>query len=424
MIINKYSPWIHYPNNWVHPWHSMSSYLASFPASLVNVFIKMLSKKNDIILDPFSGRGTTLLECRIENRYPIASDLNPISVSLTEAKNTDVNVKETLKRIDELENNYDRDLFIPEANSQPDNISLIYHTYTLAELCYLQRELLKTNTDVDKFLIGVVLGIMHGGEKKDGTSSYASISMPNTFSMSPNYIKRYIETRGLQRVYRNVFQLLRTRITHLFRKEVKFTNKGVVAKIDAKNLANSSDFLKFKGKVNLVVTSPPYLNIVNYALQNWIKLWFLKEEPQKVNAELDDNLLLSESYDFLDLIVNQIKQMLAPNGIVVIVIGDVAKSDNNNISPAREMIRRIYLEGTFNYIGCISDHIHDNKKTTRIWNKTKGKATNMDRILILSNETPIFHAKGLLDNFYNQKIDFQLDPKEIENYAYLFAGLK
>ena len=57
-----------------------------------------------------------------------------------------------------------------------------------------KRKFLKSKLPVDKYLIGCVLGVMHGGERKDGTSGYLSISMPNTFSMSPDYVRRFVQT--------------------------------------------------------------------------------------------------------------------------------------------------------------------------------------------------------------------------------------
>ena len=44
---------------WGHPFHPMCSYLASFPAALAHAFIARYSRPGDVVLDPFSGRGTT-----------------------------------------------------------------------------------------------------------------------------------------------------------------------------------------------------------------------------------------------------------------------------------------------------------------------------------------------------------------------------
>ena len=47
---------------WGHPFHPMCSYLASFPAALAHAFIARYSRPGDVVLDPFSGRGTAPLQ--------------------------------------------------------------------------------------------------------------------------------------------------------------------------------------------------------------------------------------------------------------------------------------------------------------------------------------------------------------------------
>ena len=87
--------------------HSLCSYLGSFPPSLANYFIKYFTDPGDLVLDPFSGRGTTILESRLNKRKSIGSDLNPIAVILSKAKSFKINKKRVLERIDDLENNFD-----------------------------------------------------------------------------------------------------------------------------------------------------------------------------------------------------------------------------------------------------------------------------------------------------------------------------
>jgi len=70
-----------------------------FSPSLANFFIKTYSDKNDIILDTFSGRGTTLLEARLLDRQSYAIDLNPFAYILSRAKSQSFKIQDVLKRI-------------------------------------------------------------------------------------------------------------------------------------------------------------------------------------------------------------------------------------------------------------------------------------------------------------------------------------
>src|SRR4051812_49671110 len=71
---------------WGHSFHPMCSYLASFPAALAHAFIARYSRPGDVVLDPFSGRGTTPLQACAEGRIGAGNDLNPLAHLLTAAK--------------------------------------------------------------------------------------------------------------------------------------------------------------------------------------------------------------------------------------------------------------------------------------------------------------------------------------------------
>jgi site-specific DNA-methyltransferase (adenine-specific) len=383
--------------NYITPWadksdsdsfHSLCSYLGAFPPSLANYFIKYFTNEKDLVFDPFSGRGTTILESRILNRKSVGSDLNPIALALSKAKSHNLDIKDILKRIEELESNYDYALFLPEAQAQSDEIHLIFHPSTLSELCYLKAILLKSENKVDQFLIGAILGIMHGGERKDGTSGYLSISMPNTFSMSPEYVRRFVQTNELNRFYRNVFENLRDKTERVFKKHTSPKIEAFITECDAKELSYSTDLKKFQGKVDLLLTSPPYLGIVNYAKQNWIRSWFLDSDPIEISQKLDDDLNINQWVKFSKTTLTEFKKMLKPNGVGVFVIGDVAKSKTSVIPLAREFAMMVRENKLFKNVWIFSDYIQGVDKTTRIWGETKGQATATDRIVILSDINP------------------------------------
>src|SRR5678809_895850 len=78
--------WKAQPRLWGHSFHPMCSYLASFPAALTHAFIARYSRPGDVVLDPFSGRGTTPLQACAEGRVGVGNDLNPFAHLLTAAK--------------------------------------------------------------------------------------------------------------------------------------------------------------------------------------------------------------------------------------------------------------------------------------------------------------------------------------------------
>ena len=146
--------------------HSICSYLGSFPPGLAKYFIQYFTDKGQTILDPFSGRGTTILESRLNERRSFGSDLNPIAVILSKAKSFKINKQKVYKRLKDLETGYDRNLYYPVADSVDEKIKLIFHKSTISELCYLKHQLNPMKSNVDCFISAVTLGILHGGERK------------------------------------------------------------------------------------------------------------------------------------------------------------------------------------------------------------------------------------------------------------------
>lgn len=412
---NFITPWAKQNAREYDSWHSMCSYLGAFPAPLANYFIKYFTKKGDIVFDPFSGRGTTALEARIQDRKSIATDLNPIALALSRAKNASLTKEEIFARIAELERKYDSSLYQQEAKAQPEEIHLIFHPRTLAQLCYLKRKLLKSEKPIDQYLVGISLGTLHGGERANGTSGYASIDMPNTFSMSPDYVRKFVQTNNLNRIFHDMFTILREKTERLYKKHTGLKQSGVVVKADAKKLSEVDELKPFHKKVSLVLTSPPYLGIVNYAKQNWIRSWFLDEDPLKVSEELDDDLNLEEWINFSKEVVIELKKFLKKDGVAVFVIGDVAKSKTSVIPLAREFALMIREEKLFKNVWCINDAISDTDKTTRIWADSKGKATATDRVIFLSDINPF-------EKFANNDEVNRLDFDFVEASTKYFIG--
>ena len=63
--------------------HSLHPYPAKFPASVPYQLLKELSKPNDVILDPFCGSGTTLVEGLSFNCNVIGNDINYIALLIS-----------------------------------------------------------------------------------------------------------------------------------------------------------------------------------------------------------------------------------------------------------------------------------------------------------------------------------------------------
>lgn len=86
--------------------HKLFSYPAKFQANLPESIIKTFTNEGDLILDPFSGGGTTSAEAIKQGRSSFAMDLNPISIIVSRAKTTKLSAKnfqDVFKLLENLE---------------------------------------------------------------------------------------------------------------------------------------------------------------------------------------------------------------------------------------------------------------------------------------------------------------------------------
>ena len=353
--------------------HNLCSYLAMFPPALPSYFIKKYSSVDDVVLDPFSGRGTTVLEACKLNRIGIGNDLNPLAFVLTKAKANVPEKGRITSRVRSLETQFSKASVDCAATSE--DIKMLFSDLTLSQLVFLKEQLDWKNSTTDAFITAVLLGILHG--KSNG---YLSLSMPNTFSMSPNYIRKFVLEHGLERPERDVFELLQRKIERTYEKPPV---RGKAYMQDARSMSRIKD-----SSIDLIVTSPPYTRVITYGKYNWIRLWFLGKEATRIDKKLYFSESIPKYIDFMTGALLEFNRVLKKNGIAVLVIGDVKHREKD----FDYQLGNIIWERCAKPLGfslkeeIIEDSINSNSKVSKIWGKTRGNATKVDRIIVLQRQ--------------------------------------
>jgi hypothetical protein len=372
--------WHRAPRRWGHPLHSICSYFAMFPPQLARVFIRWLTTEGEAVYDPFSGRGTVPLEASLEGRVGYGSDLNPLAAVLTGAK---VHVPSSLvveRRVAELESSYQR----PDLRRVPTAIRMLYSKETLARILYLRDELDVRWSSVDRLLVAATLGLLHANHSAGGATRGFSVSMPNTFAMSPRYVHDYIEKHDLVAPDVDVFGMLRRRLDRLGL-PANAVDGGRFWRQDASRTPPA--WLR-KAKVRLVLTSPPYLQVIKYAKYNWVRLWFLRREPREVDESLMATGSLSRYRGFLSSALAQLAKVVEPDGFTCMVIGDVRR-DGYQLNLAQDIWENVAQPNGWHLHGMVVDSLPTVHKVSRIWKQSRGRATKTDRILVLSRTSGV-----------------------------------
>jgi hypothetical protein len=369
---------------WGHSFHPMCSYLASFPAGLVHAFLARYTRPGDVVLDPFSGRGTTPLQACAEGRLGAGNDLNPFAQILTAAKvdpPTKADVKTRLASLrlawaatagewQELAaaivaNPGSPNLLVPGPGSRPvaapprkgsagavgrgsstsepaasavaplvstapvptrpdapvpAEVALAFHPQTLAQVLFL-RAGLDADGRTDRFLLAALTGILHGK-----SASYLSAVMPNTFSMAPRYVREFVARTGFRSPERDAFGLLDEKLRRLYRQPLPPT-RGLALLGDARDAGvRFREALRARGlpeRARLVVTSPPYLRVVKYGYYNWLRLWLLGYDAAAIDDLLDDAHHRDAYLVFMREVLRGLRAALADDAVIALVIGDV-----------------------------------------------------------------------------------------------------
>ena len=82
--------------------HRLHPYKGKFIPQLVEYFLKMYFKEGDIVLDPFVGSGTTLIQANEMNIHSIGIDVSEFNTIITEVKFANVNLGELQRKINEI----------------------------------------------------------------------------------------------------------------------------------------------------------------------------------------------------------------------------------------------------------------------------------------------------------------------------------
>jgi hypothetical protein len=405
--------WKAQPRLWGHAYHPMCSYLASFPAALAHAFVARYTRPGDVVLDPFSGRGTTPLQACAEGRIGVGNDLNPLAHVLTAAKVEPPAALELEARLAALRLAWSFEAAawlelaarvtaagpqtVPAAGSGvepwagtepvPAEVALAFHPRTLGQLLFV-RGRLRLAEPADRFLAASLAGILHG--KRPG---YLSEVMPNTFSMAPRYVRDFAARTGFASPERDLFTLLGAKLRRLAR-DGRPAAPGIALLGDARDAgARARAALRERAlpdRARLVLTSPPYLRVLKYGYYNWLRTWFLGFSAAEIDATLDDAHRREPYVVFLREVLAGLRPALADDAVIAVVLGDVeaergrAAADGIAIGLADEAWEGAARPEGYLLAGVARDEIAAPRKMTKLWGEEAGRATKVDRILVLA----------------------------------------
>lgn len=266
-----------YENNKIYPSNGIHSYTARFIPQIPRYFIKKYTQKNDLVLDPFCGSGTTFLESRLLSRNSVGIDINQLAVLISKVKTTPLNMDELRSTIDTLKYNLSNNNKI--ANSNIPNVDYWFSKKSQNELSKIKYCINQLKNTCDKDVYDFILVNFSSIIRK---SSYADTRTAKTYK-SKRVIKKI--NNGWTPEPIKYFEESLEKNTLIIENISKYIDNNNFVKVFHGDAKDASEILKNNKLdiVDFIITSPPYINAQDYFRSYKLELWWLGlSTPQEV----------------------------------------------------------------------------------------------------------------------------------------------
>lgn len=350
------------------------SYRACFKPQLPRFFINLLTQEGDIVYDPFSGRGTTAIEAGILGRNVISNDINPLSRILTLPRFFVPNVIEVKERLENIA--YDMKL------CADIDLSMFYHPKTEAEIMSLknylkQKESEKKEDKVDLWIRMVATNRLTG----HSPGFFSVYTLPPNQAVTAERQQLINAKRNQKPEYRDTKKLIMKKTKSLIRniKEQEILN--------LRKTGNSALFLSEDARctpqipdesVSLTVTSPPFLDVVQYDSDNWLRCWFNGIDAKKVANTITMSKNIQEWSCVMEEVFYELYRITKKGGWVAFEVGEV-KGGKIKLD---EYVVPLGQKAGFCCQGILIN-LQEFTKTSNIWGIGNNKSgTNTNRIVL------------------------------------------
>ncbi|MDB2347953.1 site-specific DNA-methyltransferase [Verrucomicrobiales bacterium] len=349
------------------------SYRACFKPQLPKFFIDRLTEAGDVVYDPFMGRGTTLIEAALLGRVPMGCDINPLSSLLTAPRLRIPNIEDIEARLRSLE--------LDEPIETREDLLAFYHPNVLTKVCnlrqyFIDRRAAQANDSIDDWIQMVATNRLTG----HSPGFFSVYTMPPNQAVSVDSQMKINEKRKQTPPERDIIAIILKKSRALM-KEINPDQQGLLSNSASRSLllARSCDDTPeiAHDSVSLVVTSPPFLKIVAYELDNWLRCWFNGINPGDVHLwQIQDPAAWQAK---MTDVFRELRRVLKPGGHIAFEVGEIS---HGKIKLEDLVIPAGHDAGLEVRLVVINDQ--DFTKTSNCWgvsNQTKG--TNTNRIVLL-----------------------------------------
>ena len=259
-----------FANNKKEPIHRWVPWIAGFSKDFVKDAIEKYLCKKGKIIDPFAGVGTTLIEANIKGHDSVGFEINPYAVLASSVKvnSYKIDTKKLQKKITEFSLFYREKIvsdYIPQSK-YPDGFKTkgVFYSHEVLQKVLVILDFQKYIDDVD---IKNIFKI-----------SFASTMIRySNYSYEPSLGRR--ESAGKEKIVNFPVGEYITEKLYTILQDIQWYQKKMTQMSTSSNVINDS-FFNYKNyleneSIDLLITSPPYLNNYHYNRNTRPQLYWL-----------------------------------------------------------------------------------------------------------------------------------------------------
>lgn len=350
------------------------SYRACFKPQLPRFFIERLTEPGERVYDPFSGRGTTAVEAGLLGRRVVSNDINPLSRIFAEPRLDPPDLAEIDARLAAVPLRTD-------SRAERD-LSMFYHEATERELVgwrnyFAERREQGLEDRTDRWIRMVATNRLTG----HSPGFFSVYTFPPNQAVSAESQLRINSRRQQVPEYRDTRALIRRKSRQLL---------GGITEEERERLAMAATTAQFtrcpaestdsiaSDSIALTVTSPPFLDVVQYSDDNWLRCWFNSIDAGEIGKQITMERTIEGWSAVMERVFGELFRITKPNGWVAFEVGEV----KNGSVRLDEIVAPLGCRAGFD---CVALLVNEQRftKTANIWGVDNNrKGTNTNRIAL------------------------------------------
>ena len=306
-------------SNAIGLWAAVGPYYAMFPLEFAFDIVKEYSEPEQLVLDPFAGRASSVFAAATQDRMGLGIEINPLGWVYAQTKlrtASQRNVERRLKSLIKMS-----EACVQELMELPEFFRMCYSEKVLNFLITARSELKWKRSKVDRTLMGLLLIHLHG-KLGEGLSN----QMRQTKAMGPKYsIDWWRKNNLITPPEIPIKEFLLERIRRRYSKGIPNVTKQSEVKLgDSTQILPKIVKTIASGKqqpCSLLFTSPPYQGVTNYHHDQWLRLWLLGGDPKPGYGveKYTDKFSSKEIYhELLESVFKNVSQIMSEDGTIYV----------------------------------------------------------------------------------------------------------